>query len=287
MDSRCIIYVFSGTGNTRLVAERYRKELQLDTEIMEITSSYKSLPSPDYYDLVGIGYPVHAFNPPEIVVEFVKTLKAATKKKLFIFHTGGEGLPFNDSSSIQIRRILKKNFSILSERHYVMPYNMIYRHSDEMVRHMVTYMQELVKVHAVAIRAERFEREQHMPLRHLISSIFRIEWVYAQKQSRLMKVNKDCSSCGLCAHNCPMNNIRMVDGHPVFMDNCILCVRCSFSCPENAISIGLLEGWKVNGPYDFKRILSDETIPESIPLNELPFLYRGYYRRLNKMLKEI
>ena len=102
-----------------------------------------------------------------------------------------------------------------------------------------------------------------------------------------MKVNKDCSSCGLCARNCPMNNIRMVDGHPVFMKNCILCVRCSFSCPENAISIGLLEGCKVNGPYDFKRILSDETIPESIPLNELPFLYRGYYRRLNKMLKEI
>ncbi len=33
-----------------------------------------------------------------------------------------------------------------------------------------------------------------------------------------------------------------------------MCMRCSFTCPKDAIKIGLFEGWHVNGPYDFKKI---------------------------------
>ena len=35
-------------------------------------------------------------------------------------------------------------------------------------------------------------------------------------------------------------------------------MRCSFICPTNAISIGLLDKWKVNGQYDFLKINSLE-----------------------------
>ena len=281
---RCIIYVFSGTGNTMLVAEEYAASLGPETHIAAIDSSFMDLPSPDGYQLIGIGYPVHAFNAPEIVERFARELKPSVHHDLFIFHTGGEGLHFNDTSSVRIRRILRKDFTILSERHYVMPYNMIFRHSDAMVKHMVTYMRKLVPFHVSSILAKRTEGMRLMPFSRIVSSVLRIEWLYAKLQGPTMRAGNSCTGCGLCARRCPMGNITMVNGRPVFGRNCSLCVRCSFSCPVDAISIGLLNGWRVNGPYEVDRIMADQTIPDTIPIEKLPRLYRKYYREADAML---
>ena len=283
MECKCIIYVFSGTGNTLMVAREYAKALDMETRICCITSSFDDLPLPEEYSLVGIGYSVHAFNAPYLVERFARWLTSDSRKPIFLFNTGGEGLSLNDSSSASIRHILGKRFDILSERHYVMPYNMIFRHSDAMVKHMVTYMMRLVPIHAQSILSGQHERFRPMPLRHLVSMILRIEWIYAKVQERYMKAGKSCSGCGLCARSCPMDNIRMEKGRPFFGGDCVLCARCSFSCPADAISIGLLNGWKVNGPYDFDRIMDDGAINDTIPVNELDFLYRGYYRKAMKL----
>lgn len=281
---RCIIYVFSGTGNTMLVAEEYAASLGPETHIAAIDSSFMDLPSPDGYQLVGIGYPVHAFNAPEIVERFAGELKPSVHQDLFIFHTGGEGLHFNDTSSVRIRKILRKDFTILAERHYVMPYNMIFRHSDAMVKHMVTYMRKLVPLHVSSILEKRTEGMRLMPFSRIVSSVLRIEWLYAKLQGPTMRAGDSCTGCGLCARRCPMGNITMANGRPVFGMNCSLCVRCSFSCPVDAISIGLLNGWRVNGPYEVDRIMADQTIPDTIPIEKLPRLYRKYYREADAML---
>ena len=47
-----------------------------------------------------------------------------------------------------------------------------------------------------------------------------------------------CITCGLCARECPMENIAMQDGRPHWGRDCALCLRCYHRCPAKAIAYG-------------------------------------------------
>ena len=45
-----------------------------------------------------------------------------------------------------------------------------------------------------------------------------------------------CTGCGICAKNCPVDAIQMVEGHPVTdYKMCINCLCCNECCPESAV----------------------------------------------------
>lgn len=53
------------------------------------------------------------------------------------------------------------------------------------------------------------------------------------------RATEACTSCGLCARQCPMLNITMGDDRrPHWSDNCALCLRCYHRCPAHAIAYG-------------------------------------------------
>ncbi len=52
---------------------------------------------------------------------------------------------------------------------------------------------------------------------------------------RLFKANKKCTSCGLCERICPLHAIEMKDGRPQWSKTCEQCCRCFNYCPANAI----------------------------------------------------
>lgn len=48
-------------------------------------------------------------------------------------------------------------------------------------------------------------------------------------------VSEACTSCGLCAKRCPLNNIRLEGGRPVWLGSCTHCMACIGGCPAKAI----------------------------------------------------
>lgn len=48
-------------------------------------------------------------------------------------------------------------------------------------------------------------------------------------------VSESCVSCGKCAMRCPMNNIDLKEGKPVWKGNCTHCMACIGGCPTGAI----------------------------------------------------
>ena len=304
---KCQIYVFTGTGNTLRAANIYKQYLskEYDVSIYQVRFPFTNVPNPNDADLVGFGYPIHAFNAPKIFIKFAKELPTVSNnetnvaprpttqllKKAFIFETSGEGLHANDASSDLLKSILRrKHFEILTDRHLVLPYNMIGRTCDAMVKQMAVYAHALARVNATEILAGKTERNKFHPWLNVWSAIFRIEWLYAILQGPHMKVDaKKCIRCMKCVRNCPLSNIQLVDDTIRIGHNCALCVCCSFNCPTNAISIGLLNNWKVNGPYDISKIVKDETIPFPFITEKtkgIYSIYKKYYRELDTRFKK-
>jgi len=55
----------------------------------------------------------------------------------------------------------------------------------------------------------------------------------------LMRVDGNCTKCGMCVQNCPVENIQLTEEHGIkFLNKCFLCMRCINQCPEEAIQIG-------------------------------------------------
>lgn len=297
---KAVLYVFSGTGNTRLIADLYKKYLTdyetviFDIEIQKGSASFVPPPNPSEFDLIGFGYPIHGFNAPEITVNFCRALPDTDKtkrKKAFIFKSSGEGHSLNNYSSGLIIKILeKKGFDILCERHYVMPYNMIFRHSPEMVKSEYIYADALVRLNCRDLQNGFRENVHFNPLKAWFVPVIRIEWIYARLQGPFMKVDMHkCIKCMKCVNNCPLNNISFADEKFKFGTNCSLCVRCSFNCPVCAISIGLLNGWRINGTYRIKQTSADKSLRFPFFGENLKGLYRllyyKYFRRADRELE--
>ena len=76
---KAVIYVFSGTGNTRLIADLYKQNLtEYETTVYDVKMKknvsavsgktffeFEAFPDPREFDLVGFGHPVYGFNIPK------------------------------------------------------------------------------------------------------------------------------------------------------------------------------------------------------------------------------
>lgn len=251
--------VFSGTGNTRRVAEKLKGELIARGAESETFPIIKGEPVPDLsgFDVLVVGYPVHAFNAPAPVLKFLKKFKKCKrkmpKKPAYLLRVSGEPLSANEASEILPRRILKRRgWEIKGEFGYVMPYNIIFRHSDKMAARMWQAVENGVGQNAEDILNGKGEVPKIGAWRRFVSFVLRIEHpampvigvsFHAKK--------KTCIGCGKCAKACPQKNIKMENGKPKFGGSCAACMGCAFTCPVDAIRPSLLNGWRVNGTYKF------------------------------------
>lgn len=256
------IYYFSGTGNTLRVCKLIKEELEkLDAQarLIDLDAPVGKADEPENFDVFAVAYPVHGFNAPQIVIDRLKEFPQGDKD-YYIIKSSGEPAPANRDSSHQINKILgKKGYRMMDEFHYVMPYNMIFRHSDEMVGMMWARALQAAPCDAREI-AEGGRGEIKQKLRHkFISRLFMLEHGGMRIIGRGFKVDmKKCVKCGKCVKNCPVQNIAFDGEKFTFGKKCLGCVRCSFNCPTGAIRISVLEGWKVNGAYKIEAAEYDE-----------------------------
>ncbi len=276
------LFYFSGTGNTELTVKKWREEaekLGVNIDLFKIEKDEFDFNKINEYDKIGFGYPIHAFNAPENVWRYAKKFpRLESPKKVFYIMVSGEYMTINHSSAKKLNRILRRrNFEYESDYHYIMPYNMIFRHTEARAFKMFDTMNKLVPID---VKEYLVDGIPHVLKKHHLIGWFifllRIEQWFSGVNGKTYRINKKkCIKCMRCVNNCPTQNIEFKDGKFKFHSKCLCCTRCSFYCPTDAFSIGLLNSWRVNKPYAFKPL---DIVEKDKHPHYCKRSYKRYYR---------
>lgn len=296
MIKKVVIYLFSGTGNTRITGEFLKEHFEnrgVEVTLYNIAFPYKRIPDPNDFDLVCFGYPIHAFNFPKPFFQFVKNrLPKITNevKNCFIFKVSGEPFFFNNASSAHLMETLrKKNLHLIGEKNILMPYDIIFRYSDDLAKQMYLYNKAITEGIVTLLINEKKESIKYNVFLRFLSFLFRIEWIAGAVNCKLCHVDmKKCSNCNLCINKCPTNSIYIKkNGKIGIHPSCSICMNCAYSCPKDAFFMGFLNHWKVNGRFNYVKLANDPLIKGTYINKSTKGYFKKfihYYKKQNEFL---
>lgn len=253
---KILLIYFTGTYNTRYLTSLLQERFLSIGDKVDILEVKEGSEITDLdYDLIGLGYPIYAFNAPNYFNKFIKGVEFKKDQKVFIYKQSGEVFKLNDASSRKIKKYLKKKKAILiNEKHYVLPYNIHFRFEDKFIEEILYYDERLLDIFFYELEKQIISIIKPHFFATLTSLLLSIQKLGGCLNGPLYKVDKNkCINCGKCISDCPVNNISRKKGKIVFSNHCLMCMRCSFYCPSDAIKIGILNGWKVNGKYELSK----------------------------------
>lgn len=294
----CLLIYYTGTFNTRYVTRKLSARLEAlgwEVTVYEIDPPKLEKLDLGKYDIIGLGYPIYGYCAPWPFLKFIRHQKFPKGKKVFIYKNSGETEAANDASSKYVTRKLDWDGArTRNEYHFLMPYNIHFKYEDNLVREMLAMDEKLYDILVYEISHDIPNRRPYGLWPRLVSSVVsRPQYIAGDINSFLYKVDMDkCSGCGMCIKQCPTHNIyKDADGRIRFHHHCNMCMRCSFFCPSDAFYIGFLQewGWKVNGPYNFRRIESIQLDKPVITPQTTGFFkcYVKTYEAINRRHAEI
>lgn len=284
---KILLIYYTGTYNTRYVTNLLKKRLiESNNKVttIEVNADTKHI-NLSNYDLVGLGYPIYAFNAPKLFIKYLKHLKFIKDKRYFIYKNSGETEELNNSSSRVIKKILKRSgCSTSNEYHIVMPYTIHFKFEDAFVKEILQYLHKQIEIITFDLMHGKKTEIKSTPWISFCSTLYSIQSIGGFVNSFFYRVDYNkCSHCNICLKNCPVHNIKLVKDKYKFGTKCQMCMRCSFYCPENAIKIGLFDCWRANGAYNFEKIEKNENL-------KLPYIVPssgGFYHCFIKTFNEI
>lgn len=260
---KVLVVYFSGTGGVKRIANGFeeilmKRNIEVIKHSMDVSdfNNYK-----DQYNqivnevnLIVVLYPVYAFGAPRPVDIWVKNLPKANKLPVVIISVsgGGEIWPNTSCRVRTIKGIESKGYDIIYEKMMVMPANMLCKVNDDLAMHLINAIPVNVNKILDEVFSGKRRRSRFKISTRVLMPITNIEKNSSGKFSKELRVEESCTGCGLCVANCPMGNIELKDDKPIFNNNCIVCLRCYYSCPNKSIhnekAKGLLfkEGFNLN-----------------------------------------
>ncbi len=278
------ICYFSGTGNTQIVAHLFGKELENNGVNVEICKIEDILKGKNLditkYDIIGMGYPVHALNAPKIFFEFIRKLPSEDKK-VFLFKTSGDPFMHGGPTTLVKDRLNQKGYNVFYEGLLVMPSNVLIRYNDNFVKQLYDAAVEKVKKMVQEILEGKKNLQEDGILQVFAYLFSGLEWLGAPFFGKDLKVLPQCNSCNECVRNCPTNNILSRDGTIQFGWTCIMCMRCIYNCPVKAIEPRLYRSFVLK-EYTIQGIIRDPAIKGDFITRDT----KGYFKRFYTYLKE-
>jgi ferredoxin len=240
---KTILYYFTGTGNSLAVAEGLCRHLG-DCELVPVALAART-PGPvvPAADRIGIIAPVYFSGLPSIVADFSRRLDLSKVPFTFAVMTlGGSG---GAAALHQLDRILKDNpgtrgldaaFMVKMPGNYILMYGAT---KGSRIERILAKSGRQVEEIAGMVEREVQKRPSAPLFGSLVQRMIYPKFITGVHDAdRKFTVDDRCTSCGRCVEVCPVENIRLEEGRPVWLHHCEQCMACIQFCPTEAIQAG-------------------------------------------------
>ena len=233
------VFYFSGTGNTKYIGELFARRMQAACYSIEENVDFSALI--ECSDTVCICYPIYGSRVPRIMREFViKLSRELSNKRMIILCTQ---FLFSGDGARSLIDLLDPLQEVIYAEHITMPNNIsnfpplpvadnwtqaqYCKRAERKMRRICDNIEN------GAVKKRGFHAGSR--LLGLLQAVHqpRME----RRATKDVRINENCSRCGLCAKICPMENLTMERVGVEQKGDCTLCYRCVNRCPKQAITV--------------------------------------------------
>lgn len=242
-----MIFYYSGTGNSLWVAKvigKYQNE-----RLIDIVSEMQKKQDEYVYNLerkekIGFVFPTYSWAPPKIVEEFIKKTKFEGYRQHYLFSVYTCGTDSGCMSKYLDNMFKDKKMEIYYTQFIKMPENFITmfdldstllrnKKLEDAQKQIITINEQIKDRHLHAFDKEKYYISDYFKT-YIIKKLF---YFFCMGTSKF-KADDKCNSCGICKAVCPLNNIEIYKGKPIWNQKCTKCMACICRCPQEAIQYG-------------------------------------------------
>jgi len=252
-----MIVYFSGTGNSRYAAEFLAH--QLGEELLDAGRRMKSgNREPLHSERPWIfAAPTYAWQMPHIFEDYLRSVSLTGSKEAYFVLTCGSEI--GDAGSYARALCKEKGLEYRGIQAVIMPENYIAMFDvpdEKTCTAMLEQAEPVLRTCADLISDGKLFPERKTGLKDrkrsgIVNKAFYRMFVKAKD----FYATDSCTGCGFCVEACPLNNIRLEAGKPIWGEQCTHCMACICGCPAEAIEYGRISRGKVRyqcPPYETK-----------------------------------
>lgn len=253
---------FSGTGNTKWVAEEISNQLMMrghdidmfsieEIDVVNLIEKFKES------DIIGFLYPGYGCEMPKIYEEYLEKLQTTKlDKNTKAFSITTAAIYIADGALIPQKFCKEIGAEFMWGNVVIMPCNFdtpvpgFRIPSDKRIETIKTKAKEKITKIVKKIEANEKSYDGGDLFNIATGKIQRYGWKKSMANYEI-KINKSkCISCYKCVELCPAKNLSISEkGEPVKTNgNCSVCLRCINSCPTFAIRM-----FSSNGKSEYKK----------------------------------
>lgn len=234
-----IIY-FSDTGNSEYIAKLIGK--QIDDEVINLftkirDNDFSTVKSDKPWVIV---VPTYAWQIPHIVRDWLLKADLQGNRDIYFVLTCGSSIGDAQRSTKELCKV--KQLHHMGCIGIVMPENYIALFKapdDKKAREIIAKaVQSLSDITSCISQSKPLNVKKPNVIDKISTTVINKFFYKFYIKDKGFRIKDNCTSCGLCERVCPMGNIKLTEGKPVWNGNCTHCMACICSCPAKAIEYG-------------------------------------------------